>query len=90
MVRVRVEARVTTKLPVSVRVRDQKQISRDCALASELVQARAALKHQQKLADATATERRGLSYNMPTPKQQHAYSSATAYRLLSNSMPMLK
>ena len=27
------------KIPVSVRVRDQKQISRDCALASELVQA---------------------------------------------------
>ena len=39
MVRVRVEVRVTTKIPVSVRVRDQKQISRDCALASELVQA---------------------------------------------------
>ena len=35
MVRVRVEVRVTTK----VRVSDKKQISRDCALASELVQA---------------------------------------------------
>ena len=31
--------RVTSKIPVRVRVRDQKQISRDSALASELVQA---------------------------------------------------
>ena len=38
MVRVRVEVWVTTKVLVRVRVRDQKQISRDCALASELVQ----------------------------------------------------
>ena len=36
---VRVEVRETTKVPVSVRVRDRKQISRDCELASELVQA---------------------------------------------------
>ena len=39
MVRVRVEVRVTTKVLVRGRVRDQKHISRDCALASELVQA---------------------------------------------------
>ena len=39
MVRVMVEVRVTTKVLVRVRVRDQKQKSRDCALASDLVQA---------------------------------------------------
>ena len=39
MVRVMVEVRVTTKVLVRVRVRDQKQMSRDCALASDLVQA---------------------------------------------------
>lgn len=38
-VMVKVEVRVTTKLPVRARARDQKQISRDYALASELVQA---------------------------------------------------
>ena len=39
MVRVMVEVRVTKKVPVRVRVRDQKPISRDCSLASELIQA---------------------------------------------------
>ena len=39
MVWVRVEVRVTTKVLVRVRVSNQKQISRDYALASELVQA---------------------------------------------------
>lgn len=39
MVRVRVEVRVKNKAFVSVQVRDQKQILRDCALASELIQA---------------------------------------------------
>ena len=39
MVRVMFEVRVTTKVPVRVRVRDQKPISRDCSLASELIQA---------------------------------------------------
>ena len=38
-VRVKVEVRVMTKVPVRVIVRDQEQISRDGALASELVQA---------------------------------------------------
>ena len=37
--RVMVEVRVTTTVPVRVRLRDQKPISRDCSLASELVQA---------------------------------------------------
>ena len=40
MVRVRVDVRVTTKEFVMVLVKDQKQIPRDCALASELVQAK--------------------------------------------------
>ena len=35
----RVEVRETTKVLVRGRVRDQKHVSRDCALASELVQA---------------------------------------------------
>ena len=38
MVRVKIEVRVKTKASVRVIVRDQKQISRDGALASELVQ----------------------------------------------------
>ena len=40
MVRVNIDVRVTAKVPVRVIVRDQKPISRDGALASELVQAR--------------------------------------------------
>ena len=40
MVRVMVEVRVTSTVQVRARVRDQKPISRDCSLASELVQAR--------------------------------------------------
>ena len=40
MVRVMVEVRVKSTVPVSVRVRNQKTISRDCSLASELVQAK--------------------------------------------------
>ena len=45
MVRVMVEVRVTTKVLVRVRVRDQKQMSRDCALASDLVQAKITRAH---------------------------------------------
>ena len=45
MVRVMVEVRVTITVPVRVRVRDQKPISRDCSLASELVQALAFTAH---------------------------------------------
>ena len=40
MVRVMVEVRVTSTVQVRARVRDQKPISRDCSLASELVQAK--------------------------------------------------
>ena len=40
LVRVMVEVKVTTTVPARVRVRDQEPISRDCSLASELVQAR--------------------------------------------------
>ena len=39
MVEVMVEVRATNKVLVRVQVRDRKQISRDCALASELIQA---------------------------------------------------
>ena len=39
MVRVKVEVRVSTKVLVGVRVRDQKTISRECALLSGFVQA---------------------------------------------------
>ena len=35
-----VKVRVTTKVPVRVKIRDQKQISRDCTLASELAKAK--------------------------------------------------
>ena len=39
MVKVMAEVRITNTVPVRVRVRDQKPISRDCPLASELIQA---------------------------------------------------
>ena len=56
MVRVRAEAMITTNVPVRARARDQRQISRDCVLASELVQAETAPRkcvYQNNFADKT-------------------------------------
>ena len=46
--KVMVQVRVTTKDPVRVRERDQKPISRNCSLASELIQAVTARVRDQK------------------------------------------